>query len=85
MAEPALIRLQLDAEAKGVLDGICDRRGITQIAALTRLVSWFGRRDQVIQASALGLLSDQALGGLAAVRAARPVRPAKAGAKVSTA
>ena len=65
MAKQSVVRLQLDASAKQVLDKLCDRRGMTQIATLSRLVTWFGRQDEVIQASVLGLLSDEALGALA--------------------
>jgi hypothetical protein len=70
MPKQAIIRLQLDAAAKQTLDKLCDRRGMTQIATLSRLVVWFGKQDQVIQASILGLLSDETLGELAGARAA---------------
>ena len=67
MAKRAVIRLQLDVAAKQQLDKLCDRRGMTQIAVLSRLVKWFGRQDEVVQASVLGLLSDEMLGELAGV------------------
>ena len=60
-------RLQLDPSAKRALDTLCERRGMTQIAVLARLVSWFGKQDEVVQASVLGLLSDDALADLAHV------------------
>lgn len=64
MAKRAVIRLQLDVAAKQQLDKLCERRGMTQIAVLSRLVKWFGRQDEVVQASVLGLLSDEMLGDL---------------------
>jgi hypothetical protein len=64
MGKKAVIRLQLDVPAKQQLDKLCDRRGMTQIAALSRLFTWFGKQDEVIQASVLGLLSDEMLGML---------------------
>ncbi len=67
MAKRAVIRLQLDVAAKQQLDKLCERRGMTQIAVLSRLVKWFGRQDEVVQASVLGLLSDEMLGDLAQV------------------
>lgn len=67
MAKRAVIRLQLDIAAKQQLDKLCERRGMTQIAVLSRLVKWFGRQDEVIQASVLGLLSDEMLGDLAEI------------------
>lgn len=71
MAKQTIVRLQLDPPAKLVLDKLCDRRGMTQLAVMSRLVTWFGRQDQVIQASVLGLLSDEALGALAESTAAK--------------
>ena len=64
-AKRAVIRLQLDIAAKQALDRLCERRGMTQIAVLSRLVKWFAAQDEVIQASILGLLSDESLSGLA--------------------
>jgi hypothetical protein len=65
MAQRAIIRLQLDMVAKQQLDKLCEKRGMTQIALLSRLLKWFGRQDEIIQASVLGLLSDEMLGELA--------------------
>jgi hypothetical protein len=67
MAKRAVIRLQLDVAAKKQLDQLCEKRGMTQIAVLSRLVKWFGRQDEVVQASVLGLLSDEMLGELSHV------------------
>src|SRR3954447_323932 len=60
----AIIRLQLDGAAKEKLDEVCDLRGMTQIAVLSRLVKWFAGQDEVVQASVLNLLSDEMLGDL---------------------
>ena len=65
MAQRAVIRLQLDIAAKQQLDKLCAKRGMTQIAVLSRVVKWFGRQDELVQASVLGLLSDEMLGQLA--------------------
>jgi hypothetical protein len=81
MSKRAVIRLQLDIPAKQQLDKLCDKRGMTQIAVLSRLVKWFGRQDEVVQASVLGLLSDETLGELSAVIADRSSREAISGAK----
>ena len=67
MAKRAIIRLQLDGSAKIQLDRLCEQRGMTQIAVLSRLVKWFGKQDEVVQASVLGLLSDEMLGALSGV------------------
>lgn len=64
MAKRAVIRLQLDLAAKQQLDRLCEKRGMTQISVLSRLVKWFGRQDEFVQASVLGLLSEEMLGGL---------------------
>ena len=63
-AKRAVIRLQLDIAAKKALDELCDKRGMTQIAVLSRLVKWFVGQDEVVQASVLGLMSQEYLGDL---------------------
>jgi len=63
-AKQAIIRLQLDGAAKEKLDEVCDLRGMTQIAVLSRLVKWFANQDEVVQASVLNLMSEERLGEL---------------------
>ena len=63
----AVIRLQLEISAKQALDKLCERRGMTQIAVLSRMVRWFVAQDEIVQASILGLLSEAALGDLSQV------------------
>ena len=63
----AVIRLQLEISAKQALDKLCERRGMTQIAVLSRVVRWFVAQDEIVQASILGLLSEAALGDLSRV------------------
>ncbi len=53
-AKRAVIRLQLDREAKQNLDEMCERRGMTQIAVISRLVTWFSKQNDLIQTSVLG-------------------------------
>jgi hypothetical protein len=63
----AVIRLQLEITAKKGLDELSERRGMTQIAIMSRVVHWLVAQDEVVQASVLGLLSDEALGDIAQV------------------
>jgi hypothetical protein len=63
-AKRAVIRLQLELSAKQALDDLCERRGMTQIAVMSRLVRWLVAQDEVVQASVLGLLSEETLGDL---------------------
>src|SRR5688572_1828665 len=63
-AKRAVIRLQLEISAKQGLDDLCERRGMTQIAVMSRLVRWLVVQDEVVQASVLGLLSQETLGDL---------------------
>jgi hypothetical protein len=53
--------------AKDALDSLCERRGMTQIAALSRTVKWLVAQDEVIQATILNLLSAENAGELAAI------------------
>jgi hypothetical protein len=61
----SIMRIQLDASAKAELDKICDKRGMTQIAVMSRLVGWFVKQDEVIQTSVMATLSDGAMAQLA--------------------
>jgi len=57
----AIIRLQLDLPAKQALDDLCERRGMTQIAALSRTVRWLVAQDEIVQAWVLNLMSQEHL------------------------
>jgi hypothetical protein len=63
----AIIRLQLDLPAKQALDALCDRRGMTQIAALSRIVSWLVKQDEILQAWVLNLMSQEHLSDMSRV------------------
>src|SRR3954470_19435926 len=60
----AIIRLQLDLPAKQALDDLCERRGMTQIAALSRTVRWLVAQDEIVQAWVLNLMSQEHLGAM---------------------
>ncbi|MGA2440956.1 MAG: hypothetical protein ABSH08_08355 [Tepidisphaeraceae bacterium] len=59
------MRIQLDAGAKEELDELCDKRGMTQIAVMSRLVGWFVKQDDVIQTAVMASLSEPAMRHLA--------------------
>ena len=61
----SIMRIQLDTAAKEDLDKVCSKRGMTQIAVMSRLVGWFVRQDDVIQTAVMATLSDQAMSQLA--------------------
>jgi len=61
----AIMRIQLDGAAKADLDKICEKRGMTQIALMSRLVSWFVHQDEVIQTAVMSTLSDSSMNQLA--------------------
>ena len=58
----AVIRLELEAISKKQIDDVCEKRGMTQIAVLSRMVKWFYGQDELLQAAVLGLLSEDMLG-----------------------
>lgn len=64
-AKRAIMRIQLDASAKSELEKFCERRGMTQIAVMSRLVGWFVRQDDLIQTAVMGSLSDGTIAKLA--------------------
>jgi hypothetical protein len=63
--KPSFVRIQLDTSAKGRLDGLCRRRGMTQVAAITRLMHWFSHQDDAIQTVILHSLSEGSMSALA--------------------
>jgi hypothetical protein len=50
-----IMRIELYPEAKKGLSDLCDRLGMTQIAATSRIVEWFTTQSEVVQAAILGL------------------------------
>jgi hypothetical protein len=64
-AKRSIMRIQLDTTAKDRLETICKRRGMTQIAMMTRLVNWFSAQDDYIQTAVLQSLSDASMATLA--------------------
>jgi hypothetical protein len=61
----SIMRIQLDTPAKDRLEVICKRRGMTQIAVMSRLVNWFSLQDDYIHTAVLQTLSDASMAALA--------------------
>ena len=66
-SKKAIMRLQLDGVAKQALDDMCEKKGMTQIAFLSRLVEWFANQEEIIQVPVLVLVSDQPLAELSQI------------------
>jgi hypothetical protein len=49
------MRIELFPEAKKGLSDLCDRLGMTQIAATSRVIEWFTTQTDVVQAAILNL------------------------------
>ena len=64
-AKHSFVRIQLDTSAKERLDSLCKRRGMTQVAAITRLMDWFSHQDDAIQTVVLHSLSEGSMSALA--------------------
>ncbi|HTW95179.1 MAG TPA: hypothetical protein VL992_14405 [Tepidisphaeraceae bacterium] len=64
-AKRSIMRIQLDTAAKDRLETICKRRGMTQIALMSRLVNWFSYQDDYVQTAVLATLSDESMASLA--------------------
>ena len=50
-----IMRIELFPEAKQGLQDLCDRLGMTQVAAASRVIEWFTAQNDVVQAAVLGL------------------------------
>lgn len=67
MDHRAVIRLEMEVATKQRLDRVIETRGMTQIAVVSRLVKWLARQDEVVQASVLGLITDEEFDDLSQV------------------
>jgi hypothetical protein len=54
-AKRSIMRIETDSVAAGRLDSICERRGMTQISCMSRLVNWFSDQDDYTQIEILHL------------------------------
>ena len=61
----AIMRIQLGASAKAELERFCDRRGMTQVSVVSRLVAWFVDQDEVVQTAVMSSLSESSMAKLA--------------------
>jgi hypothetical protein len=50
-----IMRIELYPEAKQGLTDLCERLGMTQVAATSRVIEWFTTQSDVVQAAILGL------------------------------
>jgi hypothetical protein len=50
-----IMRIELYPEAKDALMDMCDRLGMTQVAATSRIIEFFTTQNEVVQAAVLGL------------------------------
>jgi hypothetical protein len=50
-----VMRVELLIDAKSGLDGVCDRLGMTRVAALSRVLEWFAGQDEMVQGAILNL------------------------------
>ena len=55
MRSRVVMRIELFPKTKDGLNGMCDRLGMTQVAATARIIEWFAEQSDVVQAAILGL------------------------------
>ena len=56
MESRIILRIELTPKAKDRVNEMCERRGMTQVAMLSRLVEWFSEQTELVQAVVLGQL-----------------------------
>jgi hypothetical protein len=64
-AKRAIMRIQMDAQAKTRMEKLCEKRGMTQVAMTSRVMNWFLDQDETVQAMVLGSLSEESMAPLA--------------------
>jgi len=55
MSKRIIMRVELRPQSYDRLNEFCDRTGMTKVAALSRLIDWFCRQSDSIQAIIQGL------------------------------
>ena len=50
-----IMRIELIPQAKSGLEKLCERLGMTQVATTSRIVEWFCKESDLVQAAVLGL------------------------------
>ncbi len=53
MASRIIVRIELTAPAKKALETLTGKKGMTQVAMLSRLVEWLANQSPTVQASVL--------------------------------
>jgi hypothetical protein len=74
---PNIVSVHLSPEAKGKLDDVCYRRGMTIKTLLGRLISWFVELDKTEQSIVLSQVEDDDVKDLAELILQRHGAPAK--------
>ena len=54
MDQRIIMRVEVEPASKVRLDEFCERTGMTKIAAVSRLIDWFGQQPDTIQAMIQG-------------------------------
>jgi hypothetical protein len=57
----SIIRIIVNSADESRLKALCEKRGMTQISLVSRIVKWLGRQDAEVQG---GILNDQPGGAL---------------------
>jgi hypothetical protein len=52
-AKRSIMRIEMDLGAKDRIEGICLRRGMTQVSLMSRVVDWFSQQDDHVQTAVL--------------------------------
>jgi hypothetical protein len=53
MSQKSIIRILVESDDESLLKAICDKRGMTQISLVSRMVKWLARQDARIQGDIL--------------------------------
>lgn len=59
MAKRFIMRIELTGPAKKKLEQVSEQHGMTQVAAMSRLVEFFSSRDERVQAAIIGRFSGE--------------------------
>jgi hypothetical protein len=77
VAKRSMILYRLDPTERDQWDALCEHRGMTQTAVMTRLLGWFAKQDDLVQMSVMSLMTDEARQQLSKKLVARIANPGK--------
>jgi hypothetical protein len=67
MNKRVIMRVEVEPSSKDRLDAFCERTGMTKVAAVSRLIDWFCKQSDAVQAMVQGLVPQSIQSSVASI------------------